>query len=81
MLLHHVYGPPILNVAQLSYQLQTLMDRLWLAAVSPALDVKDDTEDQGPVQPRHLREAVRRLRRKPGTFIPSMKQRRPVFRL
>ncbi|KAF0312707.1 Transcription initiation factor TFIID subunit 11 [Amphibalanus amphitrite] len=45
-----------------------------------ALDVKDETDDAGPVQPRHLREAVRRLRRKPGTFIPSMKQRRPVFR-
>ncbi|XP_037070680.1 transcription initiation factor TFIID subunit 11-like isoform X5 [Pollicipes pollicipes] len=45
-----------------------------------ALDVKDELADAGPVQPRHLREGVRRLRRKPGTFVPSMKQRRPVFR-
>jgi len=46
-----------------------------------ALDVKEEASDAGPVQPRQLREAVRRLRRKPGTFIPTMKQRRPVYRL
>lgn len=46
-----------------------------------ALDVMEAEGETGPVQPKHLREAIRRLRRRPGQHIPTMKQHRPLFRI
>lgn len=39
----------------------------------------DDQGDSGPLQPKHLREAVRRMRR-PGA-IPNSRNSKPFFKL
>ncbi|XP_068204390.1 transcription initiation factor TFIID subunit 11-like isoform X2 [Palaemon carinicauda] len=49
--------------------------------VEEALDVMEAQGETGPLQPKHLRESVRRVRRWPGQHIPTMKQRRPLFRI
>ncbi|KAG7155194.1 transcription initiation factor TFIID subunit 11-like isoform X1 [Homarus americanus] len=46
-----------------------------------ALDVMETQGESGPVQPKHLREAIRRVRRRPGQHIPTMKQHRALFRI
>ncbi|XP_034933680.1 transcription initiation factor TFIID subunit 11 [Chelonus insularis] len=47
--------------------------------VEEALDVMEEWEDSGPLQPKHLREAVRRLRLRGK--IPIGRARKPFFRL
>ncbi|XP_057307854.1 transcription initiation factor TFIID subunit 11-like [Hydractinia symbiolongicarpus] len=42
-----------------------------------ALDVMESWGDSGPIQPRHLREAARRLKKK--SLIPSSNHRKPKF--
>jgi len=43
----------------------------------PALDVMEEWGEMGPLQPKHLREAVRRIRLKSG--IPNTKHRSRLF--
>ncbi|KAI5700767.1 hypothetical protein M8J75_002709 [Diaphorina citri] len=46
--------------------------------VEQALDVMEDHGDSGPLQPKHLREAIRIIKSKGG--MPSKKLKRPFYR-
>lgn len=43
-----------------------------------ALDIMEAQRDAGPLQPKHLREAARRLRLKGK--IPSLRDKKPNYR-